>query len=513
MSDVEFEAEVRAMLFRRAGDVADPTEAHGLPADPLTSSAGHRPPPTRWLVGAVAIVVVVVAVVGVLAQRSDVVRTVGPVGAPTSTSQPEVTSSASTVSEATLQIGWGTSVPSAGLFPQGFVLVDAIPVFSAEGDLRFVASLYLDDRFPDLDSLEIGIELVEVSDDGLFGLVSWQWGQPDQPEGFFEGLLYMRGDRVSWHVMASTSPALDLSGLRLEESVLSGAITSSDINAMFIDVLNLSDMRPVGAAPRPTGMNTEGYLIGSAAGPAEGRIDISLDVGDEPILVRAQLVGGTVLAISEFELSENQAMGFALVSEFEAAILEDGVVDYDEYERAVLAWRDCAVEGGVSVQGLEYSETAGQFEYTHTEPIEVADDCYAKYLDDVEIEWVVSGSRTARSPLIVGNFKRGEPLVVVPCDGAGNGVPATKAGQVDPLHHPTAHDAVRVYVDSWKPSQEGPNHMPQDSWWVQSDGDSLSRYAWAAEESAIAPSEFNIVLTVEHSSSGWAVTRWEASGC
>ena len=123
------------------------------------------------------------------------------------------------------------------------------------------------------------------------------------------------------------------------------------------------------------------------------------------------------------------------------------------------------------------------------------------------------GQPVARGPLSRGAINHDNPLTITPCDGASDEVPAFKSGTIDAIHRPTAPEAVLAYAESWRPSVDGTNNMPTEGWWVRLGTASQITYAWAAGDPIDLPNEFNIVLHLERSDAGWAVTRWESSGC
>lgn len=268
-----FEDEVRAMLRRRAADV------DGLAGgDPSGGSQIRLPnmspaPRSHRILLAAAAVVALVAVVGVgLVFRDDRSIEIDSV-APTSAPQELPT--------------WFDPATATVVFDTGYDQ----PQDAAEDYLRA--------RFPDFPVPDVGIAHISV-DDGL-ATARWAGREPEYPYG---GEIVLRLVDDSWDVVASTTEGVHLSGLERRDGVLEGAVTSAGIDMLALDVLGL-DGEPVEDAPQPDGYPGATYRFGTAGvsdtGPGSVPIEVpaSIEVGDEPVIVRAQHVGGTLLSVAE----------------------------------------------------------------------------------------------------------------------------------------------------------------------------------------------------------------------
>lgn len=194
-------------------------------------------------------------------------------------------------------IGHWTSalaVPAPTGVPEGFDIEGADVVFTSAGNADDVAGAYLRDRFPDHPAPGIKVERARTRARRAF--VGWtvEGGLPP-------GTLFLRRGDEGWSVVAAVTRGVDLSGLRLEGGRIVGAVTSTDGNSLFADVLR-PDGTPVPEAPRPSGQPDAAYRFGTAAGPANRRLVLDVTVGDERPVVRVNHVGGTILTISEIRM-------------------------------------------------------------------------------------------------------------------------------------------------------------------------------------------------------------------
>lgn len=271
-----FEHEVRAMLRRRAADIDGPAGS-----EPVTDSrvglldGPPRRRPRRMLVSAAA-VVVLVAVVGVGLIFRDDDRTV------------EIDSVAP------------TTMPQE--LPPWFDPATATVVFdTAYDEPRAAAQDYLRARFPDFPAP--GVTITDVSADDGLATADWALQEPE-PEFRYHGKVFLRLVDDSWDVVASTTDGVRLSGLERQDARLVGEATSEGVDMLALDVLGL-DGEPVADAPEPDGYPGAGYRFGTAGvsdtGPSSADIAVpaNIEVGDEPVIVRAQHVGGTLLSVAE----------------------------------------------------------------------------------------------------------------------------------------------------------------------------------------------------------------------
>lgn len=248
MTDTELEDRVRTTL--RAVAAAD--------AAPVASRA------RRWPVIAAAAAVVIVVGAAIALQGDD-------------TAQVHVTAPPSEV--------------AASPLPTGFDVRTAGAVFTAEGTVDEVVDAYLASRFPDYPSPGVRSEPATV--DGELATARWH-------TDITHGDVRLRLIGHSWSVVAATTDDVFLDQLVIDGDRVHGAVTTSDINSLFVDVLDPTG-EPVPGAPRPEGYPGAEYRFGTGGGPADGelKIDVSM-VG--PAVMRVNLVGGTILSISEVRL-------------------------------------------------------------------------------------------------------------------------------------------------------------------------------------------------------------------
>jgi hypothetical protein len=181
--------------------------------------------------------------------------------------------------------------PALALLPPGVDVHSSEPVFRTGGDVDTVAAAYLRSRFPDFPSP--GVKIDGAVTRGHLGFVRWA-----VEADVARGTVILRRTEDRWDVVAATTDGVDLSGLRVEEGRLGGSITTDNINALFADVLQ-PDGAPVPSAPRPDGQPGAAYRFGTAGGPGEGALELDVVLPGGPVVVRASLVGGTILAVSE----------------------------------------------------------------------------------------------------------------------------------------------------------------------------------------------------------------------
>lgn len=265
------------MLRRRAGDINGPGDS-----EPVTDSrvgSLDEPPrrrPRRMLVSAAAVMVLVAVVgVGLIFRDDDRAVEVDSV-APTTTPQE---------------------------LPTWFDPATATVVFdTAFDEPRAAAEDYLRARFPDFPAPGVTITGVSAGD----GLATAQWSalQEPPPEFRYHGKVFLRLVDDSWDVVASTTDGVHLSGLERRDARLVGEATSEGVDMLALDVLGL-DGEPVADAPEPDGYPGAEYRFGTAGvsdtGPnsADVAVSANIEVGDEPVIVRAQHVGGTLLSVAE----------------------------------------------------------------------------------------------------------------------------------------------------------------------------------------------------------------------
>jgi hypothetical protein len=179
--------------------------------------------------------------------------------------------------------------------PHGFDLLDATPIFSGQGSAAEVALRYLADRLPNASSLGVRLESVEPAYEWL--LARWVWGDPEGES--VGGYLILFEDDQGVDVLAATTDGVDLSELSLQDGRLRGSVVTGSSATLGADVVG-HDGQPVSGSPYPDGFIPEADLRWGTAGSSDSG-SLTLDIGpiSEPVAVRINLVGGTLLSISE----------------------------------------------------------------------------------------------------------------------------------------------------------------------------------------------------------------------
>ena len=186
--------------------------------------------------------------------------------------------------------------------PDGFDLLGATPIFSGQGSAAEVALGYLADRLPDSSSLGVRLDSVEPAAEWL--LARWVWGDPDGESG--SGYLILFEDDHGVDVLAATTDGVDLSGLSLQDGRLRGSVVTGIPGTLGADVVN-NDGQPVSGSPYPDGFIPEAdYRWGTAGSSDSGSLTLDIGPISGPVAVRINLVGGTLLSISELMLGGSE---------------------------------------------------------------------------------------------------------------------------------------------------------------------------------------------------------------
>ena len=250
LTDAELEARVRLTL----ATVADHTAmAEELLYQDVSMPPGRRRP--RWALTAVAAAVVVaVALGGVALTGGD-----GRVGLR----------------------------PPAGPVeaPPGAPAVLGGPLFEGEGTPDEVAEAYLRSRFTDYPAP--GVEVGEVQVDGARAVVDWS-------TPVARGTLSMVRSDGGWTVTAAAADDIEVLGPTLEDGRLRVAFRNHSEQSLFVDVVG-TDGRTWFTAALP------GYVI-------------DLPRVDQPAIIRARLLGGTVLGITELWVRPEMEKGTAVAA-------------------------------------------------------------------------------------------------------------------------------------------------------------------------------------------------------
>lgn len=203
-------------------------------------------------------------------------------------------------STAEVTIGhWTTGLAPPGLrgLPPAFDPLTAEPVFSAAGSADAVADAYMRDRFPDHPNPGITLEPARFR--GRRAYANWSTADNGQP--IATGLLALRESGDGWSVVAASTNGVDLSAVEVTDGRLAGRITTDHTNSLFADVLQPDD-RPAAGSPRPDGQPGAAYRFGTAGGPGDGSLEIDVAVEPGSAVLRVNLVGGTILSVSEIRL-------------------------------------------------------------------------------------------------------------------------------------------------------------------------------------------------------------------
>jgi hypothetical protein len=264
--------DVRAMLVRKAADVPGDLRAP-VPSPSIPTRADA---PRRWLVPMAAAILVLAALAGLtaLAARED------------------DRADLATVPPAAL----GPWLDGSGLgLPAGFDPATAPVLFTEAGTPEQVVAGYLAARFPDYPSPGVSFDAVTLD-----GGRAWTRWSTNEGGGVViaagDVLLRLDGDR--WAVVAATTDGIDLADVRNDGARIEGTLTNATSQLVAADVLTL-DGQPVAEAPRPSGRPGAAYRFGTAGDSDTGALRLDVTVDGTGAVLRVQLVGGTLLSISE----------------------------------------------------------------------------------------------------------------------------------------------------------------------------------------------------------------------
>lgn len=246
----------------------------------------------------VAVMILAAPVIWLSAERGGG----GPQSATDPTDQPPSAASTQPVpSSSPVSTFNGTLDSVVDQLPEGFDPELVNPLLAMDGNPEEVATQYIESRLPYLNA---GVSRVEEQDG--YTLVQWAWGQylvDSEPEPGQRGWLLMRPTIRGFEIIAATTDGIDLSDLRINEGSLQGVIESDTEEFIGADVLDLDD-EPVASAPNPDGFTPEADFPWGTAGAGTPPLTIDLPV-PEPVTVRVNRVGGTLLSISEVILGQD----------------------------------------------------------------------------------------------------------------------------------------------------------------------------------------------------------------
>ncbi len=268
----DFEARLRATLHAKAQDIQTPPSRVQVAAVSMSRSVALPTPSRRRpaaFAAAAAVVTSLLVTAALLRPSDDHEISTGPADQP----------------------GLASSLPS-------FDPATAPVVFTTTGDIEAVLDAYLRDRFPDYPAP--GLSLSDVTSDGELATATWQL-TGDGPTTY-TGSIFLRQDDGIWGVTAATTTGVDLVDLINDGRRVHGRITSSAIDLLAVDLLDLNG-EPVTGAPRPEGLPGANYRYGTAGDSTTGVLDVDIPVTNQTAVVRVQLVGGTLLSIAEIALA------------------------------------------------------------------------------------------------------------------------------------------------------------------------------------------------------------------
>lgn len=193
------------------------------------------------------------------------------------------------------------------LLPEGFEPEHAASLLTLEGNPETIAAEYLEIRIP-----TIGAGVTRVEEQDGYTLVQWAWGRllnPDdsQSERGETGWLLLRPTARGHEVIAATTDGVDLSDLTVSEGAVKGTVESDSGQFIGADVLSLEGW-PVESAPYPDGVFPDADFLWGTAGASKPPLALDVPVS-EPVVVRVNRVGGTLLSISEVVLGSDLAPG------------------------------------------------------------------------------------------------------------------------------------------------------------------------------------------------------------
>jgi hypothetical protein len=185
--------------------------------------------------------------------------------------------------------------------PAGFDPTTASAVFAADGDVDAVAQAYAEDRFDVARSVTVDPAVVS----GATATATWSFGEGEAEGTIAQGQLFLREEPTGWVVTASLISEVLLDVAHTGARV-TGTASTTNINSLAVDVLT-ADGQPVPGAPEVGMTDVDGDRFGTA-GMTQGTASLDVDVPvDGPVVLRAWLVGGSVLGVAEVALNPPSA--------------------------------------------------------------------------------------------------------------------------------------------------------------------------------------------------------------
>jgi hypothetical protein len=170
-------------------------------------------------------------------------------------------------------------------------------LFTGDGDLNAVLGAYVADRFD-----PAALPTVAVTEDlGDRATATWTFGT--ELEGTIaSGTVRFRRDPEGWAVVASTIDGVDLASITNDGHRVTGTVTTTNVNSLALDVLDAGGL-PVPGSPEVGTTAVDGDVFGTAGmGDRRAPLTVDVPVAGEPVVVRARLVGGTILGVAEVVL-------------------------------------------------------------------------------------------------------------------------------------------------------------------------------------------------------------------
>jgi hypothetical protein len=148
------------------------------------------------------------------------------------------------------------------------------PVYTAAGDAHAVADAYLRDR-----GVHSPTHLQEVD-----GRAAASWNVNDSTGVVAEGTVYLALVGERWAVVEAITEGVVIDDLQVEDGRLTATVSTTGENSFVFEVLDTDGNR---------------FRGGERIGPTHPSLDVDVTIGDEPVVLRAQLIGGSMLSVTE----------------------------------------------------------------------------------------------------------------------------------------------------------------------------------------------------------------------
>jgi hypothetical protein len=259
--------------------------------------------------------------------------------------------------------------------------------FHGTGTPREVADAYLTERgrvLPDQPSVERFVAEKPIVQ-GTSATVRWHLEADGASD--YAGTIHLVQAGGGWDVVLAEADRLDISDLHHSGSRLTGAVRSTDIDALTVMVTSAGGTL-LTHSTRPD-FNLDGRLLSDPL-PEGGRLVMDLEVPAEPVLVRVQHVGGAFLSIAEQWIdppsganpaadapdsdTQPSVLGGFVSSAQNADDAAAEILESFDIEASPLGAVRCAVDTGVCIQPMHLADDS-PFEalFTRTTPADGTD--------------------------------------------------------------------------------------------------------------------------------------------